>query len=65
MISTVMVAILLGLVIVFLIKVKVLRISGAIVCIVFGLVIGLTPIARPVEQALSGSGAWLWQQVTR
>jgi len=65
MISTVTVAILLGVVIVFLIKTRVLRIGGAIVCILFGLVIGMTPIARPVEQAMSGAGSWLWQQVTR
>lgn len=65
MISAVGVAILLGLLIAFLIKSKVLRVSGAIICILFGLVLGVTPIGHPVEQAMTGAGSWLWAQVTR
>lgn len=65
MISTVTVAILLALVIVFLLKAKILRLSGAIVCVLFGLVIGITPIGDQVQHALSASGTWIWGQVTR
>lgn len=65
MISAFAVAVILGLLIAFLIKSKVIRVSGAILCILFGLVIGITPIATPVEHALNASGAWLWQRVTR
>ena len=47
MLSAAAVAVLLGVLIVFLIKSKILRVSGAVVCILFGLVIGAT---RPVTR---------------
>jgi hypothetical protein len=65
MLSAVAVAVILGLLIAFLLKAKVIRASGAILCILFGLVIGITPIGVPVQHALNVSGAWLWGQVTR
>jgi putative Ca2+/H+ antiporter (TMEM165/GDT1 family) len=65
MLSAAGVAVLLGLLIVFLIKARALRVSGAILCIIFGLVIGLTAIADPVGYVLTVSGSWLWRQVTR
>lgn len=65
MLSAVGVAVVLGVLIAFLIKAKVIRVSGAVLCILFGLVIGVTPIGNPVEHALNVSGAWLWQRVTR
>lgn len=65
MLSAVAVAVLLGVLIVFLIKSKILRVSGAVICILFGLVIGVTPVGDPLQQALNVSGAWLWEQVTR
>lgn len=63
MLSAVAVAVILGALIAFLLKAKVLRLSGAILCILFGLVIGVTPIGAPVEHALNVSGTWLWQRV--
>ncbi|QDP94800.1 hypothetical protein FOE78_01695 [Microlunatus elymi] len=65
MLSAVAVAVLLGLLIVFMIKSKIQRIPGAVVCVLFGLVIGVTPVGDPVQDALHASGAWLWEQVTQ
>lgn len=65
MLSTVAVAFILGVLVVFLIKSKLIKLPGAIVCVVFGLVVGLTPIGDPVDHVLNASGVWLWQQVSR
>ncbi|MBO0811932.1 MAG: hypothetical protein J2P23_07780 [Microlunatus sp.] len=65
MISVTAVAILLALIVAFLIKSRLLRLSGAIVCILLGLVLGSTAVGGPVKHVLSGAGSSLWSQVKR
>jgi hypothetical protein len=61
-VSTVGVAVLLGIVVFLLLKFKIVRPVGAAVCIVFGLVLGATPLGDQVSAALSGMGNWVATQ---
>jgi hypothetical protein len=60
--SVVAVAVLLGVLVMFLIRVKQVKAAGAAVCIVFGLVLGATPAGPQVNRTLdqAGSSAWAW-----
>ena len=63
--SVVGAAVLLGAVIVMLLKLRVLRPSAALVCVLFGLVLGSTPAGAVVNRTLDAFGTGLWDQVTR
>jgi hypothetical protein len=56
-------ALVLGLVVVALIKTKWVKLSGAIVCVIFGLVLGATPAGTAVNLALTGVGDWAYTQL--
>lgn len=61
--STLAVAVFLGLLLLLLIRTRVLRAGGAAVAVVFGLVLGATTVGPVVNHALSASGIWVWTQV--
>ena len=56
-------AVILGLVVAVLVKMKVARVSVAVVCVVFGLVLGATPIGDGVYAAVAALGRWLSEMV--
>jgi hypothetical protein len=56
-------ALVLGLVVMALIKTKWVKLSGAIVCVIFGLVLGATPAGPAVNRALTGVGDWAFSQL--
>ena len=41
-----------------------LGLGPALVCVLFGLVLAITPAGPAVHDALDSSGAWLWGQVS-
>ncbi len=63
--SVVGTAVLLGVVVVMLLRLRVLRLSAALVCVLFGLVLGATPAGDLVNRVLTALGTGLWAQVTR
>jgi hypothetical protein len=62
-VSTVGVAVVLGGLVVLLLRTSQLRLGSALVCMVFGLVLGVTPAGPSVHRALESSGSWVWGQV--
>lgn len=63
--SVVASAVVLFLLIVLLMRTRTLRVGSALVCIVFGLVLGMTGAGPAVDHGLTASGHWLWVQVSR
>lgn len=63
--SVVGAAVVLGAVIVMLLKLRVLRPSAALVCVLFGLVMGAASAGAVVNRPLDAFGSWLWDPVTR
>lgn len=63
--SAVGVAVILGLIIALMVKMKIARISVVVVCVLFGLTLGMSPIGDGVNHGLSQFGAWLAAQVGR
>lgn len=63
--SVVGAAVVLGAVVVMLLKLRVLRPSAALVCVLFGLVLGATSAGAVVNRTLDALGSGLWDQVTR
>ena len=61
--SVVGAAVVLGLLVAVLLRMKIARASVAIVCVLFGLVLGATPIGAGVNHALTSLGHWLWAQL--
>jgi hypothetical protein len=61
--SVVGTAIVLGLLVALLLRMKIARFSVVLVCVLFGLVLGATPIGDSVNQALTLLGAWAWRQL--
>ena len=61
--SVVGAAVILGLIVALLLKMKVARVSVVIVCVLFGLTLGATPIGDGVNHALSELGGWLAGQL--
>ena len=57
--SVVGAAIILGLIVAALLKMKVARPVVVIVCVLFGLVLGATPIGDGLYAAVASVGAWL------
>ena len=57
-------AVILGLLVAVLVKMKIARPTVAIVCVLFGLVVGATPIGDGLYSAVASVGAWLSDAVT-
>jgi len=57
-------AVVLGALVLLLLNTAKLGLGSALVCVLFGLVIALTPAGPAVHLALASSGAWLWGQVS-
>ena len=57
-------AVVLGLLVVLLLRTSKLGVGSAFACILFGLVLAITPAGPSVHQALDSTGAWLWGQVS-
>ena len=62
--SVVVTACLLAAAVVALITSHRVKFGVALVCVVFGLVLGASPVGPPVNTALSGFGDWVWHLVT-
>jgi len=63
--SVVGAAVLLGVVIAMLLRLRALRPSGALVCVLFGLVLAATPIGGALTHGLQQVGDAVWREVTR
>jgi hypothetical protein len=61
--SVVAVAVILGCLLLLLLRTNQLRLGAALVAVVFGLVLGISPAGPAVHDALTASGTWLWGQV--
>lgn len=57
-------AIILGLIVAALVKMKTARPVVAIICVLFGLVLGATPIGDALYSGVASVGAWLSDAVT-
>ena len=57
-------AIILGLVVVALLRLKVARPVAVVVCVLFGLVLGATPIGDGLYSGVASVGVWLSDAVT-
>jgi hypothetical protein len=53
----------LGLLVALMLKIRLARASVVVVCVMFGLVLGATPIGGGVNHALTRLGHWLWLQL--
>jgi len=62
--SVVVTATLLAVAVVALISSHRVKFGVALVCVVFGLVLGATPVGPAVNTALSGFGTWVWGLAT-
>ncbi len=58
------VAVVLGALMLLLLRTAKLGLGSALVCVLFGLVVAITPAGPTVHEALDSSGAWLWGQVS-
>lgn len=61
--SVVGTAVVLGLMVALLLRIKIARFSVVLVCVLFGLVLGATPIGDGVNQGLTSLGQWTWRQL--
>lgn len=52
-------AVILGLLVAVMVKMKIARPTAAVVCVVFGLVLGATPIGDGLYDAVASVGVWL------
>ena len=57
-------AIVLGLIVAALVKMKIARPVAAVVCVLFGLVLGATPIGGGLYAGVASVGVWLSDAVT-
>lgn len=62
--SVVAVALVLGALVILLLRTVKLGFGSALVCVLLGMVIAITPAGPRVQEALDASGAWLWGQVS-
>ena len=62
--SVAVAAVLLGVAVVLLINANKVQIGVALVCVVFGLVLGATPAGPVLNTSLTNVGDWVWAQVT-
>ena len=63
--SVVAAALILGVIVIFLVKSKLVRLSAAIVCILFGLILGVTPIGGGVVHVVKSVGSFASTQLER
>lgn len=61
--SVVGAAVILGVIVAVLLKMKVARPSVVIVCVLFGLVLGVTPIGDGLNETLASLGGWTSRQM--
>ena len=61
--SVVAVAVLLAALVGLLVRTHQVRFGSALVCVVFGLVLGSTPAGPAVNVGLASAGSWAWAQV--
>jgi predicted MFS family arabinose efflux permease len=54
------VALIIGVLVAFMIKARWVRASGAVACVLFGLVLSATPAGPPVGSVLGDVGDWTW-----
>jgi hypothetical protein len=62
--SVVGAAVMLGVVVAILVIGGQVNLGSALVCVVFGLVLGLTPAGDQLHGSLSDLGAWAWSRVS-
>jgi len=58
--STTAVAVILGVLVAFMIKSRWVRASGAVVCVLFGLVLSTSPAGPAVGSVIGDVGDWTW-----
>jgi hypothetical protein len=63
--SVVATAVVLFLLIILLMRTHTVRFGSALVCITFGLVLGMTGAGPALNHGLQSSGHWVWVQVNR
>lgn len=61
--SVVGAAVILGILVAVMLKMKIARATVVVVCVLFGLVLGATPIGDGVHDALTSLGTWTWRQL--
>lgn len=61
--SVVAVALALGALVLLLLRTANLGLGSALVCMLFGLVVAITPAGPRVHDALDSTGSWVWAQV--
>jgi hypothetical protein len=62
-VSVTAVLVVLGALVVLLIRTRWLRFSGALVCIVFGLVLGMSPMGPASVQVVGSVGGWAYDSL--
>jgi hypothetical protein len=62
--SVVAVAVVIAAVVILLLRTNQLKVGSALICIVLGLVLGVTPAGPAINEAVNAAGVWLWNQVT-
>lgn len=62
--STVGAAVILFVIIAVMVNLRVARLTVVIVCVLFGLVLGASPIGDGVNAALAAIGGWAGQRIT-
>ena len=62
--SVVAVALVLGALVLLLLRTAKLGFGSALVCVLLGMVIAITPAGPQMQEALDASGVWLWGQVS-
>lgn len=55
--------IILGLFVALLIKMKAVKVGGAIVCALFGITLAASPIGPSIGEVLTDSGTWAFEQL--
>jgi hypothetical protein len=63
-VSVVGACVLLGAVVLLLLRTHQVRVEAALVCVIFGLVLGSTPAGPAVNRSLTQFGSWAWAQVS-
>jgi intracellular septation protein A len=58
--STTVVALFLGALAIFMVKTRWVRASGAIVCVLFGLVLSTSPAGPAIRTGMDNVGDWTW-----
>ncbi|MDN5761652.1 MAG: hypothetical protein L0H41_04980 [Microlunatus sp.] len=61
--SVVGAAVVLGVLVLLLVKLKAVRLPSALVCILFGLVLGLTSVGAMANRGLTSVGQWMSTQL--